>query len=432
MIDEREIREMLQRRADTVPAAPADTPKAVRRARRRLALNGALATAAAVAIAVGTLAGFDVIRTAPTPADTPAPAPGVMRRNGEVLDFTGVTEPTVPDGDLKTPGDLVAVDPRTGEERVLLEDLVIYSARWSADGRWLAYETDATDGVGRELWVAGGSQAPRVVATGANPIANPDPQNELAWMWSPDGAVLATIERSEWRTIDVATGETTDLGPIGVAREWAWSPDGSRSVFSGWGVSDDVSDALYSVDAQSGERSLLARLPNEETPTAWENFNEILWSPDGASIAASTIGNDSVDFLGRLYLMDADGSDFRVVASTTTSVSNVAWSPDGTRLAFGSEAEGGVRIRIVTADGAPPAETGTVGRNDCRLAYWGQGIGCSVTWSPDGTQVAFRTGDGQVTVFDAAGSGEGEPLDELTYFSWDGGWYAHWRDQPPW
>jgi len=106
------------------------------------------------------------------------------------------------------PGDLVAVDHRTGEERVLLEDLVVYSARWSADGRWLAYETDALDGSGRELWVAGGSQAPRVVATGANPVANPDPRNELAWMWSPTGAVLATIEYSEtWRTIDVATGE---------------------------------------------------------------------------------------------------------------------------------------------------------------------------------------------------------------------------------
>ncbi len=425
MIDEREIREMLQRRADTVPAAPADTPTAVRRARRRLALNGALATAAVVAIAVATLAGADVIRTAPVPADTPAPAPGVMRRNGEVLDFTGVTEPTVPDGDLKTPGDLVAVDPRTGEERVLLEDLVVYSARWSADGRWIAYETDATDGAGRELWVAGGSQAPRVVAKGANPVANPDPQDELAWMWSPTGAVLATIEYSEtWRTIDVATGETTDLGPIGDARAWAWSPDGSRSVFATVGAPDDVNDALYSVDVQSGERSLLTRLPEEAAPTL---IDTILWSPDGTSIAVGTNGGDHV---GYLYVMDADGSDIRVVADDSNSF-GFAWSPDGTRLAFGSETERGVRIRVATMDGAPPAEIGTDGLSDCYRTSWGGEFRCSVTWSPDGSQVAFRIGEtGQVTVFDAAGSGEGEPLDELTYFSWDGGWYTDWRDQP--
>lgn len=424
MIDERELREMLQRRADTVPAAPTDTPKAVRRAHRRLALNGALATAAAVAIAVATLSGFDVIRTAPTPADTPAPAPGVTRRNGEVLDFTGVTEPTVPDGSLSTPGDLVAVDPRTGEERVLLEDLVVYSAKWSGDGRWIAYETDAADGSGRELWVAGGSQAPRVVATGADPVANPDPQNELAWMWAPTGAVLATIERSEtWRTIDVATGETTDLGPIGDAREWAWSPDGTRSVFSRWGVPDDVNDALYSVDAQSGERSLLARLPDVEAPAG---IHEISWSPDGASIAAGTNGGDHA---GRLYVMDADGSDIRLVADDSNSF-GFAWSPDGTRLAFGSETERGARIQVTTMDGAAPAQIGSVGLNNCFRTSWGGKFECSVTWSPDGTQVAFRKGEtGQVTVFDAAGAGEVGPVDELTYLSWDGGWYTDWRDE---
>src|SRR5215204_4184960 len=50
MIDDHDVREMLQRRADTVPATPVDTPTAVRRARRRLVLNGAVATVAAAAI----------------------------------------------------------------------------------------------------------------------------------------------------------------------------------------------------------------------------------------------------------------------------------------------------------------------------------------------------------------------------------------------
>jgi hypothetical protein len=48
-----------------------------------------------------------------------------------VLSFTGVPN--------ETPGDLVAVNPETGEERVLVED-VVYSARWSANGSWVAYE----------------------------------------------------------------------------------------------------------------------------------------------------------------------------------------------------------------------------------------------------------------------------------------------------
>ena len=150
-----------------------------------------------------------------------------MRENEEVLRFTGL----LPDGNLRSPGEIVAVDPRTGEERVLLEDLdSVHSARWSGDGRWLAYETDATEGVGRYLWVAGGSQAPHVVATGGAPL-DPYPGGHLDWKWSPTGAELATVDdNARLRTIDVATGETTDLGavvadllPSASALPWPWA-----------------------------------------------------------------------------------------------------------------------------------------------------------------------------------------------------------------
>lgn len=420
MIDDLEVREMLQRRADVVPAVPADTPRAVRRARRRLALNGAVVAVAAVAIAMASLTGIDAIRTAPVPADTPAPASDIMRVNGEVLRFTGRIEPDIlPDGSTleAMAGDLVAVDPRTGEERVLLESLdAVYSARWSGDGRWVAYETDSPNG-GRDLWVVDATQAPRVVATGGDSQPNPDPWLELDWKWSPTGAELATIERSDrLRTIDVATGETTDLGgvvadllPSSSMQRWAWSPDGTRLVFaSPWGTPNG---SLDSVDVRSGERSLLARLPG--------SIERIRWSPDGAHIAVQTRGDDA----GHLYVLDADGSDIRMVADDSNSL-GFAWSPDGTRLAFGSEAGSKVLIRVATPDGAAPVDIGTVGLNNCYRTSWGGHFECSTTWSPDGTQVAFRIGEtGKVTVFDAAGAGEAAPLDELTFLGWDGGWY---------
>ena len=75
MIDEREVREMLQRRADSVPAAPTDAPTAVRRAHRRLAVNGALAAVAAAAIAVSAFTGVDLLRADRIVADQPPPAP---------------------------------------------------------------------------------------------------------------------------------------------------------------------------------------------------------------------------------------------------------------------------------------------------------------------------------------------------------------------
>ena len=142
MIDEQDVREMLQRRADTVPATPVDTPKVVRRGRRRLVLNGAVATVAATAIAVATFAGVDAIRTARVPADDPRPTLSELRENL-------VFEPM----GTGSGWDLAAQNPETGEVRKIVETQGIIDcpdrercqnfvrvAEWSSDGRWVAFD----------------------------------------------------------------------------------------------------------------------------------------------------------------------------------------------------------------------------------------------------------------------------------------------------
>jgi hypothetical protein len=57
MIDERELRDMLGRRAGTISATPTDAPKAIRRARQRLARNAAVCTLVGPAVLAGALAG---------------------------------------------------------------------------------------------------------------------------------------------------------------------------------------------------------------------------------------------------------------------------------------------------------------------------------------------------------------------------------------
>ena len=362
----------------------------------------------AIAIGVGWL-GVNAIRSTPSPADHPTPSPGILRTNGEVLRFTGNSRLS-----HRVPGDLVAVNPETGEERVLVEDLdTLFSAKWSADGRWVAYETAVPDGRWG-LWVVGGSQEPRLVATGAQPDLMAD--FGLEWLWSPTGAQLAiTTDSTLARTIDLTTGETTDLGIVDdhggpdVNPHWEWSPDGTRIAFQA-----PPSGALSTVDVRSGERSLRLRVPVED----FEYITAIMWSPDGASIAVVT-GWESGS--GRLYVMDADGSNIRVVADNYDPL-GVAWSPDGTRLAFGegSEADGVIRIRVATMDGAAPAKIGSVPFAGCTYNYQ-----CGLAWSPDGSQIAFHKHEGgEVTVFDAGGAGEAEPIDELTYRSWAGGFFG--------
>ncbi|MEO8424931.1 MAG: hypothetical protein ABI595_13605, partial [Actinomycetota bacterium] len=405
MIDEHDVREMLLRRAHTVPATPTDMPTAVRRARRRLVLNGVVATVAAVAIAVATFAGVDAIRNARIPAHRPTPSPSVPRANREVLNFTGTSY---------TPGDLVAVNPESGDARMLVENLDnVLSATWSADGRWIAYATapgyaDVTPGsaVTYELWVVGRSRKPRLIDTGTNIFVG---SGSLGWTWSRTGAELLWarlsgdpyIERSKPTVIDFETGETTVLDPIDgyVGLRPEWSPDGTRIVFASEG-------ALYSVDLGSGERSLLARLPEPGV-----NVDSIQWSPEATHIA--------IDAGATLYVMDADGSDVRLLADGDEVA--FAWSADGTRLTFahGPPADGEIRIGVASMDGADPTEIGSVAVVFCTYKS-----PCDMAWSPDGSEVAFWQLGGENSLIAADGSGEAEPIDELTYRSWDGGSYS--------
>jgi len=363
-----------------------------------------------VGIAIGALQGMQAITlddAAPIrPADETRRV--ILRANGEVLSFTGIPG--------EAPGDLVAVNPETGEQRILVEDLeAVYSARWSADGRWVAYDAPGPEGTG--LWVVGGSQEPRQVATGRS-----------LFVWSSTGAELATarvtdphnadIAGSTLYTIDPVSGETTDVGSIpdgvgdvGIAP--AWSPDGTRFVYGARG------GAIYLVDVRSGAHSLLVRLPGRKL----DSVDQIDWSPDGAHIA--------VQMITLAYVMDADGSNVRALPD---SPREFAWSPDGTRLAY----EGWSGVWVASMDGSAPAKVGPHPAR-CRGSLEQQ---CheDVTWSPDGSRIGHLSyiyediDDRSVVVsaIDADGSGDAERIDELTYRSWHGGSYSCAAPEPCW
>jgi Tol biopolymer transport system component len=167
---------------------------------------------------------------------------------------------------------------------------------------------------------------------------------------------------------------------------------------------------VYTVDVRSGERSLLVRLPGP-SGEEFDTVSWILWSPDGAHIAVV----NELDGRPRLYVMDADGSNVRVLDDDYDGL-GVAWSPDGTRLAFadGSAAQM-VRILVAPMDGSAPAET-VLPIAGCAF------YNCEMTWLPDSSRIAFHTRH-RAFVIDADGRGEAEPIGELAYRSWDGGSY---------
>jgi Tol biopolymer transport system component len=79
------------------------------------------------------------------------------------------------------------------------------------------------------------------------------------------------------------------------------------------------------------------------------NDYEPAWSPDGKRIAfTSTRTNQN----GNIYLMNADGTDQKPVASNDASNSSPTWSPDGKWLGVAEGCDAKLGIYVMDVNGA--------------------------------------------------------------------------------
>ena len=102
-------------------------------------------------------------------------------------------------------------------------------------------------------------------------------------------------------------------------------------------------------------------------------------SPDGSRIAfiSTRDGNREI------YVMNADGTNQQRVTSSSQVEGDIAWSPDGTDLAFARWVEGRSQVSdiyLIRTDGS----------NERRLTH-GPGENKHPSWSPDGRLLAFQS-----------------------------------------
>jgi serine/threonine-protein kinase len=200
------------------------------------------------------------------------------------------------------------------------------------------------------------------------------------------GGDLFTVDGYDTVPLGETQGETAlDTQP-------AWSPDGVRIVF----VSDRTGSgpsALYVMDADGSNVAPLT----DGTGSA----SDPAWSPDGSRIAftedheeggSDPVGSpdcEACDTVSTLSTIAPDGTSLvEFVSRVNEDVSDPAWSPDGTTIAFTVDssihlvnADGSDLRRVPNADGIAPAWT----PDGERLVFWHDATSRLLSIRPDGS-----------------------------------------------
>lgn len=163
------------------------------------------------------------------------------------------------------------------------------------------------------------------------------------------------------------------------------SPDGARVAFV---ANTSVDSEIYVAEVATGAVANLTNVTGEDT--------QPVWSPDGSQLAFVTNrGGGDID----IWVMNADGTDARLVTHTPGEDKLGSWSPDGSRLTYSNISEVGESIWAVDV---------ASGETERLTERADGGSDSAPAWSPDGQRIAFysttSTAPSQIFTIAADGS----------------------------
>jgi len=233
------------------------------------------------------------------------------------------------------------------------------ACRWSPDGQWLAISMN--DKRHNAVYVAPAAGGlPKKISdfteAASDPVWMPDSQGLIVSVERENSTQLLLTDREgSWPRglVNRTDGDCWDARP---------SPDG-RLVAYTFRPFDDLNRLdVHLVEVTTGQIRELTHTPKLRN---WHGQ----WSPDGQQLAFFSQGSG----WNEVWLVRPDGQGLRQLTHLGADVNDLAWSPDGTRLAATVNRDGALHLALIDA------QTGeeTILRGD-------EGVFRRPLWSPGG------------------------------------------------
>ena len=251
---------------------------------------------------------------------------------------------------------------------------------WSPDGEFLYFLSDRGGRIG--VWRAAmdlkaGTSVGRIVpmafdAARAASLAISANGRSLAWSTAEWTPTLLRVDYDpDTRS---TRGTPAAVASVGAFRCIEPSPDGTQLA----GVSHQQPPDVQVVRVATGE---IVPITRDEATEGCPR-----WSPDGTRLAFHSNAQGRT----QVWVAHMDGSGRRVAVETPGEQMDPAWSPDGALLVATDRARGTNRVYALEPDGTIAARS--------TLPALEQGF-VAAAWSPDGTKIA-GTAAGAVWIYD--------------------------------